>query len=42
MPKASHPKDDVDRLYASRKGSVEDLPALKNALMHRYYNSKTT
>ena len=36
-----HPRDDVDRLYVSRKeGGEEDLPVLKTALMHRYNDSK--
>ena len=39
MHKALHPRDDVDRLYISRK---EDLPALKTALTHRYNDKKAT
>ena len=35
-----HPRDDVDRLYVSRK-EEEDLPALKTALTHPYIDSKT-
>ena len=38
MYKALNPRDDVDRLYVSRK---EDLPALKTALTHRYNDPKT-
>ena len=29
MHKALHPRNDVDRLYVSRKEEKEDLPALK-------------
>ena len=39
MHKALHPRDNVDRLYVSRK---EDLPASKTALTHGYNDSKTT
>ena len=43
MHKALYPRDDVDRLYVSRKKKEEvDLPALKTALTHRYNDSKTT
>ena len=38
--KALHPRDDVDRLYVSKKEGEEDLPASKTALMHRYNGSK--
>ena len=31
MHKALHTRDDVDRLYVSRKKEEEDLPALKTA-----------
>ena len=35
--KVLHPRDDVDRLYVSRKeGEKRHLPALKTALTHRY------
>ena len=42
MHKALHPRDDVDRLYVSRKGEEEGLPAMKTALTLRYNDSKTT
>ena len=42
MHKALHPRDDVDRLYVSRKEGEDDLPALKTAFTHRYNDSKTT
>ena len=42
MQKALHSKDDVDRLYVSRKKGGKDLPALKTALTHRYSDSRTT
>ena len=42
MHKALHPRDDVDRLYVSKKKGKEDLPASKTALTHRYNDSKTT
>ena len=41
MHKALHPRDDVNRLYVSRKRREEDLPALKIALTHLYNDSKT-
>ena len=41
MHKALLPKDDVDRLYVSRKEREEGLPALKTSLTHRYNDSKT-
>ena len=41
MHKALHLRDDVDRLYVSRKEGGEDLPASKTALTHRYNDSKT-
>ena len=41
MHKALYHRDDVDRLYVSRKERGEDLPALKTALTHRYNDSKT-
>ena len=41
MHKALHPRDDVDRLYVSRKKGGRGLPALKTALTHRYNDSKT-
>ena len=41
MHKALHPRDDVDRLYISRKERKEDdFPALKTALKHRYNDSR--
>ena len=42
MHKALHSRDDFDRLYFSKKGEEEDLPASKTALTHRYNSSKTT
>ena len=42
MRKALHPRDDVDRLYVSRKEGEEGLPALKTALTHQYNDLKTT
>ena len=42
MHKALHPRENVDRLYVSRKEGEEDLPASKTALTHRYNDSKTT
>ena len=42
MHKGLHPRDDVDRLYVSRKEGGEDLPASKTALTQRYNDSKTT
>ena len=42
MHKALHPRDNVDRLYVSRKEGEEDLPASKTTLTHRYNGSKTT
>ena len=43
MHKALQYRDDVDRLYVSRKeGGGEDLPASKTPLTHRYNGSKTT
>ena len=41
MHKALHPRDDVDRLYVSRKEGRRGLAALKTALTHRYNHSKT-
>ena len=41
MHEALHPRDDVDRLYVSRKEGGRDLPALKTTLTHRYNDSKT-
>ena len=42
MHKVLHPRDDVDRLYVSRKEEEEDSPAMKTTLTHRYDYSKTT
>ena len=42
MYKALHFRDQVDRLYVSRKEGDEDLSALKTALTHRYNDLKTT
>ena len=42
MHKALHPRDDVDRLYVSRKDRGRGLSALKAALTHRYNDSRTT
>ena len=42
MHKALHPRDDVDRLYVSRKERGKGLPALKTVLTHRYNDSRTT
>ena len=42
LHKALHPKDDVDRLYVSKKEGGRRLPALKTALTHRYNDSQTT
>ena len=41
MHKPLHPRDDVDRLYVSRKEEEEYLPASKTALTHWYNGSKT-
>ena len=41
MQKVLHPRDDVDRLYISRKDGGRGLAALKTALTHRYNDSKT-
>ena len=41
MHKALHTRDDVDRLYLSRKMEEEDLPTLKKALTHQCNDSKT-
>ena len=38
-----HPRDDVDKLYVSRKKRERgNLPALKTALTHQNNDSKTT
>ena len=42
MYEALNPRDDVDRLYVSRKNEEEDLPALNTALTHQYKDWKTT
>ena len=42
MHKALQSRDDVDRLYVSRKREEEDLPASKTALTYPYNDSKTT
>ena len=42
MHKALHPRNDVDRLYVSRKEGGGDLPASKTPLTHPYNGSKTT
>ena len=42
MQKALHPRDDVVRLYLSRNGEEEDLPASKTPLSHPYNGWKTT
>ena len=41
LHKALHPRDDIDRLYVSRKRGEEDLPVSKTALTHRCNDSKT-
>ena len=42
MDEAWHSRDDVDRLYVSKKKEVDDLQALKKALTHQYSDKKTT
>ena len=42
MHKALHPRDDVDRLYVSRKKGGRGLASIETALTHRYKGSKTT
>ena len=42
MHKALQSRDDVDRLYVSRKREEEDSPASKTALTYPYNDSKTT
>ena len=42
MHKALHPRDDVNRLYVSRKERGRGLVALKTVLTHRYNDLKTT
>ena len=42
MHKALHLKDDVDRLYVSKKEEEDDPFALKIASMHWYKDTKTT
>ena len=42
MHKAIHARDDVDRLYVSRKEGGRGLLIIKTALTHRYNDSKTT
>ena len=41
MHKALHRRNDLDRLYVSRKEGEGDSPALKTAFMHQYNDSKT-
>ena len=42
MHKALHHRDDVDKLYMSRKKEEEHPPTSKIASIHRYDDSKTT
>ena len=42
MDKALHTRDEVDRLYVSRKGRERGRPAFKIASTQRYKDSKTT
>ena len=42
MHKALHPRDDVDRLYVSRKEGGRGLASIEDSLTHRYNGSKTT
>ena len=42
MHKAFHPRDDVDRLYVSKKKEEEDLQVLKTVLTHQFSDLKTT
>ena len=42
MPKALHPRDNVDWLYVSRRDGGRVLLTSKTALTHRYNGSKTT
>ena len=42
MHKALHPRDNVNRLYASRKERGEGLAALKIASIHQYKDLRTT
>ena len=41
MPKALHPRDDIDSLCQEKK-EEEDLPAFQIAQMYRYNDSDTT
>ena len=40
--KALHPRDDIDRLYVSRKKEGEDMPVMKTVLTHQYNDLKIT
>ena len=42
MHKALHPRDDVDRLYMSRKEGGRGLAAMKTVLTHQYNDLRTT
>ena len=42
MHKASHPRDDVDRLYVSRKDGGRGLTSSKTSLTHRCNDLKAT
>ena len=42
MHEALHPRDDIDRVYVTRKEWGRGLPASKTPFMHRYNDSKTT
>ena len=39
---AQYSRDDVDRLYVSRKGEEQDFPASKTAMTYRQNNFKTS
>ena len=42
MHKALHPRDNVDRLYVSRKEGGRGRDSMKTALTRRYNDSRTT
>ena len=41
MHKSLHPRDDIHRLYVSRKEGGRGLPSIETALNHPYNDSKT-
>ena len=42
MHKALHPRDNVDRIYVSRKGGGRGLASMEDSVEHRYNDSRTT